>query len=404
MKIKKGLSIEKNYFLNTTITSQENGKLKIMSNIKKIHALLQLTLYDFFRISHSANTIDSALHDAVKWLSLAQDNSPDDGVSEGYHLKHGWLPSYPETTGYIIETLCDYSALTADTPLKERALRMADWLINIQYEDGAIPDSYFKNKMVFDTGQVLFGFVRAYEETGKQQYREAALRAGKWLVDVQEQDGTWQKYAVGEIPHTYYARVAWSMTRLHSITGDDQFNESCSKNIEWVLTQQQDNGWFDNASFTTAKNDRPYTHTIAYTIRGILESGMYLQCDKFIDAARKAMLGLLKTLPDSGLVWGSYDKNWQGNTRFSCLTGDAQLAIIFFKLYQITNEERYLTAGQNINKYLLSKQEKRISNKNIFGALAGSCPVWGEYIHFMYPNWAVKFYIDSLLLEKQLTA
>ena len=373
-----------------------------MNTLKKAHTLLQLTLYDFFRVSHSTQSVDSALHDAVKWLCLAQDNSPDDGVSEGYHLKHGWLPSYPETTGYIIETLCNYSDLTNDTSLKDRALRMADWLVSIQYEDGSIPDSYYRKKMVFDTGQVLFGFVRAFEETGKQSYREAALKAGKWLIDVQEQDGTWRKFAVGEIPHTYYARVAWSLTRLHSITGDDQYNESCSKNIEWTLSQQHENGWFNNASFTTAKNDRPYTHTIAYTIRGILESGMYLQRDKYIDAARKAMDGLLGALPDSGLVYGSYDKNWQGDTRFSCLTGDAQLAIIFFKLYQLTDKEQYLNAGRKINDYLLSKQELRISNKDAFGALAGSSPIWGEYIHFMYPNWATKFLIDSLLLEKKI--
>jgi len=373
-----------------------------MSNLKRTHTLLQLTLYDFFRKSHTTKSIDFALHNAVKWLCLAQDNSPDDGVSEGYHLKHGWLPSYPETTGYIIETFCNYSDLANDTSLKDRALRMADWLVSIQYKDGAIPDSYFKKKMVFDTGQVLFGFVRAFEETGEQRYREAALKAGKWLIDVQEQDGTWRKFAVGEIPHTYYARVAWSLSRLHSIIGDDQYNESCRKNIEWTLSQQQENGWFNNASFTMAKNDRPYTHTIAYTIRGILESGMYLQSDTYIGAACKAMDGLLGVLPDSGLVYGSYDKNWQGDTRFSCLTGSAQLAIIFFKLYQLTDKEQYLNAGRKINNYLLTKQELRISNKDVFGAIAGSYPVWGDYIHFMYPNWATKFLIDSLLIEKKI--
>lgn len=370
----------------------------------EISTFLQIVLYDFFKKSHSENSIDSALHDAVDWLCRAQDSSSDDGVSEGYHLKHGWLPSYPETTGYIIETLCDYSELSNNTSLKDRALRMTDWLVMIQSEDGSIPDSYFKKKMVFDTGQVLFGFVRAFEETGKPRYREAALLAGKWLIDVQEPNGTWRKFAVGGIPHAYYARVAWSLARLHHLTGDDYYKESCRKNVEWVLSQQLKNGWFDHASFARAKHVRPYTHTIAYTIRGVLESGMYLRRDDFIDAARKAMDGLLGVVPDSGGLYGSYDKKWQREGRFSCLTGNAQLAIIFFKLYQLTDNQQYLAAGRKINSYLLSKQEKRINNKNVFGALAGSCPIWGEYIHFMYPNWATKFFIDSLMLEKKLTA
>lgn len=375
-----------------------------MNKIGEVYTLLQNILYDIFRKNHSGKSIDSALHDAVNWLCRAQDSRPDDGMSEGYHLIHGWMPSYPETTGYIIETLCDYSKLSNDTSLKDRALRMADWLVSIQYKDGSIPDSYFKKKMVFDTGQVLFGFVRAFEETGKHRYREAALKAGRWLIDVQAQDGAWRKFAVGEIPHTYYARVAWSLTRLHHITGDDQYKEYCRKNIEWVLSQQQNTGWFNNASFTQAKHVRPYTHTIAYTIRGILESGMYLQRNDFIDAARKAMDGLLGVLPDNGGIYGSYDKNWQGDSRFSCLTGNAQLAIIFFKLYQLTDMEQYLDAGRKINNYMLSKQELRISNKDVFGAIAGSRPIWGGYIHFMYPNWATKFFIDSLILEKELSA
>ncbi len=375
-----------------------------MSKLDGISTFLQIVLYDFLRKSHAEKNIDSALQDAVAWLCRAQDSSPDDGVSEGYHLKYGWLPSYPETTGYIIETLCDYSEQSGDKSLKDRALRMTDWLVQIQSEDGSIPDSYFKKKMVFDTGQVLFGFVRAFEETGKSRYREAALRAGKWLIDVQEPNGTWRKFAVGGIPHAYYARVAWSLARLHHLAGDDYYKENCRKNIEWVLSQQRKNGWFDHASFTREKHVRPYTHTIAYTIRGILESGIYLRRDDFIDAARKAMDGLLGVVPDSGAFYGSYDKNWQRASRCSCLTGNAQLAIIFFKLYQLTDNEQYLAAGRKINNYLLSKQEKRINNKNVFGAIAGSCPIWGEYIHFMYPNWATKFFIDSLLLEKELTA
>ena len=375
-----------------------------MNYISKIFTLSQVVLYDAFARTNSRVNIDSGLRDAAGWLCRAQDSTPDGGVSEGYHLKHGWLPSYPETTGYIIETFFDCSYLFNDPSLRDRALRMVDWLISIQYEDGSIPDSYFKKKMVFDTGQVLFGFVRAFEETREQRYLDAAVKAGSWLVDVQEQNGTWQKHAVGEIPHSYYTRVAWSLIDLYKNTGDEQYRESCKKNIEWALAQQLQNGWFKHASFTKAKHTHPFTHTIAYTIRGILESGMYLKNEEFIDAACKAIESILSVIPENGGIYGSFNKNWQGNPRFSCLTGNAQLGIIFFKLYQLTNKEQYLDAGRKINNYMLSKQVKRIKNKNISGAIAGSSPIWGEYIHFMYPNWAAKFFIDSLLFEKKIIA
>ncbi len=46
---------------------------------------------------------------AIDWLCRAQDvrdGQPDaGGVSAGWSFEDGWLPSYPETTGYIIETM-----------------------------------------------------------------------------------------------------------------------------------------------------------------------------------------------------------------------------------------------------------------------------------------------------------
>ena len=48
------------------------------------------------------------LRSAIEWLCRAQDvrnDKPDaGGVSAGWSFEDGWLPSYPETSGYIVET------------------------------------------------------------------------------------------------------------------------------------------------------------------------------------------------------------------------------------------------------------------------------------------------------------
>ena len=45
---------------------------------------------------------------AISWLCRAQDvRDPEadaGGVSAGWSFEDGWLPSYPETSGYIVET------------------------------------------------------------------------------------------------------------------------------------------------------------------------------------------------------------------------------------------------------------------------------------------------------------
>lgn len=95
-------------------------------------------------------------------------------------------PAYPETTGYIIPTFYRYAALTGDNDVRERARRMADWEIEIQHPSGgvlagALGDS--DQPTVFNTGQVLFGWVRAFEEEGRRTLprsscacRELAMR------------------------------------------------------------------------------------------------------------------------------------------------------------------------------------------------------------------------------------
>ena len=342
------------------------------------------------------------MREAMDWLMLANDSTSDAGVSEAFHLFHGWLPSYPETTGYIIETFFDYSNDNQNDIIKKRAKKMADWLISIQHENGSFPDSYFKKEMVFDTGQILFGLVRAYENTKQSKYKEAAIRAGNWLISEQEKDGTWIKNAYNKIPHTYYSRVAWSLLDLHKITSEDKYVIACMNNINWALSCQSDNGWFKNASFTLQNHNNPFTHTIAYTIRGILESGIYLSDKRFINSAVKAMDNLMIMIPSDGFICGTYDKNGKGNKKYSCLTGSAQLSIIFLKLYKLTQDYKYLNKGRQINNYLKTKQNIKTNNRNIRGAIAGSYPIWGKYIHFSYPNWATKFFIDALLLEDSL--
>ena len=65
------------------------------------------------------------LRGAIDWLCRAQDvrqNRPDaGGVAAGWSFEDGWLPSYPETTGYIIETFIAAAEYLDRPELIERA-------------------------------------------------------------------------------------------------------------------------------------------------------------------------------------------------------------------------------------------------------------------------------------------
>jgi rhamnogalacturonyl hydrolase YesR len=120
----------------------------------------------------------------MEWLCRAQDATPDDGVSGAYDLvADTWYPSYPETTGYIIPIFFDYAARTGDDAFRARAVKMANWLVSLQMECGAFPEPpWIEPKgqpIVFDTGQIIHGLVRAYEETDDPRFLNAASRASK---------------------------------------------------------------------------------------------------------------------------------------------------------------------------------------------------------------------------------
>ena len=104
----------------------------------------------------------------------------DDGVSLGYfpcdpNQTTGWRPSYPETTGYIIPTLLEFSSRFGDSEVRRRALQMAAYETKIQLPSGAVqagmvcsPES--QEPAVFNTGMVLQGYIAAYRATENPEY------------------------------------------------------------------------------------------------------------------------------------------------------------------------------------------------------------------------------------------
>src|SRR6185436_6062964 len=78
------------------------------------------------------DTSRAHLDATMAWLCKAQDSVEGGGVSAGYSVIDGWLPPYPETTGYIIPTFYDYARLTGREEFRLRARRMADWELEVQ--------------------------------------------------------------------------------------------------------------------------------------------------------------------------------------------------------------------------------------------------------------------------------
>lgn len=364
---------------------------------------------DRFRRRRARSSLDTHLLAAVEWICRAHDASMDDGVPHSYDLKTGeWFPSYPETTGYIIPTFFDVARLFARPDLAERALRMARWEASVQMADGGIQAGVIGAEplvpTIFNTGQVLFGLARAWTETGDTALREAARSAADWLVNAQDPDGCWRKFPS---PFTttrvaaYNTRTAFALAQAAIALEEETYLEAAVRNVDWALAQARPNGWLPGNCLELQADDRALTHTLAYSIRGILEVGVTAGRDDFISRAvalAKAAAALQR--PDGSLP-GFVSPAWRPLARWSCITGNAQMALNWGRIAHLTGDETLLRQAKKANEFNMSVQDLRSADPGVRGGIPGSFPFDGEYMIWRFPNWAAKFFIDALVIERE---
>jgi hypothetical protein len=407
---------------------RQNKTIRAMANVlgARLYKPSHLKVIWLDRLDRRFDITDSNTHtqNALRWLFNAQDQTKTGGISAGYSFVLGWLPPYPEISGYMIPTLFDMrdsSHNTISDECAERAIRIAKWLVGIQLENGAfkavlpgeqssiLTRAIFREAqpLIFDTGQALLGLLRAYEETKIAGFLQSSILAGNWISESQNQDGAWSDNVYNGFCQTYHTLVAWPLIKLWKITQIEKYRNSGIKTLEWALTKQTPQGWFRDNAFTP--DARPYTHTIAYTAQGFLESGILLNDKRYLNAAKKTAEALLKLYLNSnvnpykgrinGSLAGAYNENWQSPDRYSCLTGNAQISSLWSRLAMIDRDPKLLDGAVRMNNYLKGLQNRTSPNKGIAGGIKGSHPIYGDYMGFCYPSWACKFFIDALIAE-----
>jgi hypothetical protein len=373
---------------------------------------LVIFLRDILKLSHKKFSDRRHLDSAIDWLCISQDNSSCGGCLDAYTFDEGWKPPSPEMSGNVILTFLQYATLSGDNDYINRAIRMGDWEIDLQLPSGAVRMGVDKDDpIVFNTGIVVLGWVDLYKHTKLNRFLDAAIKAADWLVSIQDSDGKWSRFTYNGIPHAYNSQVAWSLLEVYKHTNNVKYKEAAERKILWVLSQAKENGWFEWMAFY--KDEIPLTQTIAYTLRGLLESSYILEGEikqKTQNIITKASLEIMRryelhkkdpySLPF--FLPGRFNDKWKSEVKFSCLTGNAQIACLWLKLYLINNDARLLNASLKIIDQLKIMQSINSSNPGIRGGIKGSNPIWGDYFKFGYPNAAAKFFSDALMLQEKI--
>lgn len=136
-------------------------------------------------------------------------------------------------TSHVIMTLHEYDGDGRWSPVIDRAL---GYFRSVQEPDGATPSLWFRDA-THGTAKVL----EACAELG-QESDPVASRARQWLLDTQRPDGAWPGKVVegapdgGTVEETAWA--AYSLLRA----GQSPFDEQMTAAMEWLMERQDDRG------------------------------------------------------------------------------------------------------------------------------------------------------------------
>ena len=363
---------------------------------------------DFFRVTFPAQKAsdwprDDQIHleAAVTFIARSIEQGKGHASSKGYKIGKGWMPPYRETTGYIIPTLLDLAEHLKRPGLTSTAERMGEWLAQVQEPSGGFIEHELRQDtkpIVFNTGQILHGFNALILRRGRQDLVPHARRAGDFLVSSADETGSFVRNEHYDMAHAYNVRSAWALLTLGRLLGEKTYENAALANADWTVAQQIGNGFFRNNNFQPGWNAN--THGIAYVLQGLIEIHCISGRESYLAAVRRAAERIVSVYDGKRHLASEIGENWEFLSSHRCLTGYAQLAIVFFRLYGLERDKRYLNAAINLLDDVSMTQDVTSPAAPHYGGIKGSLPIYGRYAPLQYPNWATKFFIDALLAKQ----
>jgi uncharacterized protein YyaL (SSP411 family) len=217
---------------------------------------------------------------------------------------------------------------------------------------------------------------------------------------MQDADGNWRRgnsnFANANAT-VYNVKAAWGLCEAGKVASIPAAVDAALLSAEFTMTRQLENGWFHDCSLTDPA--RPLLHTIAYTMQGLIGIAALTGREEFIESARRTAASLIQLMNDDGFIPGCIGSDFRGLTKWCCLTGTAQTAIVWGRLYQLTGERVYLEAMDRSIGYLLRHHDVTNEDPRLRGGVPGSWPVTGDYGRLKILNWATNFLVEALLLR-----
>ncbi|MDU0457376.1 MAG: methyltransferase domain-containing protein [Geobacteraceae bacterium] len=263
---------------------------------------------------------------------------------------------YPEVSGYLIPTLLKWGE-------HELASQYGRWLVSIQNSDGSWSDPAGEAPYTFDTGQILKGLLALSEKS--QEYDDVIRRGCNWMLQQVQPDGRvttpntqhWLLPAGKVVPESIHLYALEPLRDAGRKWGVPAYEEAVERSLSYYLA---------NPSLTRFDT---LSHFHAYIVEALLDLGQ-------LKAATKAMTEPADLQSRNGLIPGYSDSRWV------CSTGLFQYAVIWYRLGDLSRADRAFNCAS------------RLQNRS--GGFFGSYGWGANYFKREEISWAQKYFLDAL--------
>ena len=291
------------------------------------------------------------------------------GLAHSYDVSSGkYVKPYPEVTGYVIKYFCDNYEV-----IPKNIIKAGDNLVRIQDKKlGGYTSFGDKNTLFsFDTSQILIGLAALYKKTGKNKYKEAAIRGGDFLLMMQMDNGAIaptynrtkkeivinkQLYSIWNGPWSgLMCKLTEGFQALYEITDDEKYIEAKRK----------------TASFYTNAEYIECTHPLGYWLEGLYEAGEYQKVRDVLEEK------VIPRIHDNGYI------PYKENLEYAYVSGCVQLGILLYKLGYVEHAKKIRYYGRLVQK-----------NDNSGGLFqyANSLGELDHHIHTEINSWGTKYF------------
>jgi malonyl-CoA O-methyltransferase len=288
-----------------------------------------------------ATTIERAL----SWVIL---NEVDGG---GIRQHTNTNAPYKEVTGYIIPTLIDYG-------MRESAVKLGNWLLSVQYNNGGVTGANTDKVCCFDTAQVLRGFNVLSDLA--DTFHIGAIKAADFLYKalLSTKNGSFP-VSYADSPSCPEEVLLYALPQL--VSAGEKYNKP-----HYIDAAYKCADYYSKQS--RFLNLDTLTHFLAYEIEAMIDLGR-------ADEVMPTLIKLAEIQNEDGSV-RAYD-----GVEWVCTPGLAQLAICWYKVGMKETGDKALN-------WLDSHQE-------LSGGFLGSYGEGANYFQIFEISWAVKYYLDS---------